>query len=471
MDIKKLYEHMHDIGLGYGPAFQALQQASYSYDGEATGKVRAFRWTTNENTNHPQPHIIHPTSLDALLHLMIVALSKGTEENHPTMMATRIGNLWISNSGISYPSIPEVNVCARAEFSGSRKADAHLFALDQTTGKLLLSMEETEATTVATRDAHLSSQSSGSRLCYSVTWKPELALMELSQIAKYCESTRPNRASATEFYEDLGLVLIMFMSNTLDALAQEGCENLEPHLRHYIHWLQYQVDRFHAGELPKLATDNPKWISIVQDPEFREALCNRLETTVQGKFFTRIGRNLLGILRGDLNPLAFMFQGEFIPEFYREINSKVICYEPVNRYLDAMSHSNPGLKILEIGAGTGSTTDFIMDSLSTRGALSCAQYDYTDISPAFFEAAKERYEAYHGKVKFKVLDIERDPFKQGFETGAYDLIIAASVISSYPIIAKRAELMYGRSCTLPRIWRLQCVMLVHFLNRKYGRFS
>ncbi len=437
VDTKELYKHLKDIGLEYGHSFQALQQASYNYDGEATGKVQAFQWTANENTNHFQPHIIHPTSLDALLHLMILALSKPTDDTHPTMMATRVGKLWISNPGISYPTTTEVNVYAQAKFSGSRKADARVFALDQKTGDLLLSMENIEATTVASRGVHLSSQSSECRLCYDLEWKPDLDLMGLSQITKYCERMRPDRPSATEFYEDLQLVLIMFMSDTLDSL--EGRESMQPHLRHYVHWLRHQVDRFRAGDLPNITTESSKWTSLVEDREYREAVCSRIGTTIQGKFFLRIGKNLPGILKGDLDPLTFMFQGDAIPEFYKEVNRRVICYEPLNSYLDLLSHSNPGLKVLEIGAGTGATTDFLLDALSTHGdtksnTLKCTSYDYTDISPAFFEAAKERYEIYSGTVRFKVLDIEFDPSKQGFEVGTYDLVFAASVRLIAPFV-------------------------------------
>lgn len=154
---------------------------------------------------------------------------------------------------------------------------------------------------------------------------------------------------------------------------------------------------------------------------------------MQGKFFVRIGRSLLQILKGDLDPLTFMFADDSVPEFYREVNSKVICWEPLYRYLDTMSHKNPGLKILEIGAGTGASTDFILDALKghDNGAATvrnCSQYDYTDISPAFFGAALDRYERYSDVIRFKVLDIEQDPSEQGFDVGSYDLIIAASVL-------------------------------------------
>lgn len=127
-----------------------------------------------------------------------------------------------------------------------------------------------------------------------------------------------------------------------------------------------------------------------------------------------------------------MFQDDSVPEFYREVNNKVICYEPLYKYLDAISHKNPGLNILEIGAGTGSTTNFILGALETRDkgaatSLRCSRYDYTDISPAFFGPAADRFEKFGDTVKFKILDIELDPSKQGLDSGSYDLIIAASV--------------------------------------------
>ena len=161
-------------------------------------------------------------------------------------------------------------------------------------------------------------------------------------------------------------------------------------------------------------------------------LCDDVEQTVQGKFFVRLGHNLVSMLRGDIDPLTFMFEDDAVPEFYREVNREVVCYEPLKKYLKLLCHKNPGFKMLEIGAGTGSTTDYILNALSSHpqsatGPLQCSQYDYTDISPAFFEGASERYRIHGDRLRFKVLDIESDPSKQGFELGTYDLIFAASV--------------------------------------------
>jgi SAM-dependent methyltransferase len=101
-------------------------------------------------------------------------------------------------------------------------------------------------------------------------------------------------------------------------------------------------------------------------------------------------------------------------------------------YLDSYVHKNPGAKFLEIGAGTGSLTKLLMETLTmTReGQPSASRYgsfDYTDISPSFFSAAQDIYEGHGKRMRFKILDIENDPEAQGFECGTYDIIAAAAV--------------------------------------------
>lgn len=507
LPVTEMYAYLHARGLEYGPAFQSLQHISCTEEGgEAIAQVTPFKWclnsnsnSNNSNSNHPQPHLIHPTTLDAILQLMMVSLSHGARENIPTSIPTRIGKLWIASAGISCNSTAAaVNAYARASFTGTRKAEASMFCLDGDTGSLLLVMEEVETTTVATttttststaRDA--SSRSSSEEesnnakitaakgkknLCYNLTWKPDLDLLLLldgnSALTTYCETARPSvRDLPADFYNDLGYVLLMFVSKTLEALSCEGQEEGEvdlrlersgsepgcisgsragtkSHIHRYIQWMKHQKRRFEAGELPYMHPTNPKWTRLMHDAEYRELLCARLESTNrQGKLFMKVGRSLPKLLTGDLDPLAFMFQDDCIPGYYREVNDEVFCFEPFARYLDAMAHKDPGLRVLEIGAGVGAVTGDVLrvlapssSSESSSGSegdhqqessSSCtprfARYDYTDISPAFFEKAEDTFQRHGARMNFKALDIESDPSKQGFEAGAYDLIVAGSV--------------------------------------------
>ena len=448
----RLYEYLQHIGLAYGPAFQALEQLSYARDGVACGKINSFQWSHQETANHFQPHVIHPTTLDAIFQLMLVSLSKGTKDDIPTVMATRIGKLWVAGRGFSHPSTCRVKAHARAAFTGRRKANGRVFVLDETTNETLVSFEDAEMTTVATRESGTPAQNPMKRLCYRLDWKPDLDLLSRAQLRDYCESARPNRTSDAEFYEDLDYILLFFISDALDALREFDVRGMESHLRQYIKWAKFQLDQFHTGALPHLSSKQPIWIRLLQDARHREYLIKQVESTEQGKFFLRTARHLVPMLKGQLDPLAFMFQDDAIPEFYKEVNQNVICYEPFNQYIGAMCHRDPGMKVLEIGAGTGATTDFVLDALSSHEeglvrVLDCSQYDYTDISPAFFESAAARYERNKGRMSFKVLNIETDPSKQGFELGSYDLIIAASV--SNRGLGKSAKLIIralGSSC-------------------------
>lgn len=55
-------------------------------------------------------------------------------------------------------------------------------------------------------------------------------------------------------------------------------------------------------------------------------------------------------------------------------------------------------------------------------------YTATDISAAFSDDIDAVSSKYRNRVAFKVLDVEKDPSQQGFTEGAYDLIIAFSVL-------------------------------------------
>ena len=53
---------------------------------------------------------------------------------------------------------------------------------------------------------------------------------------------------------------------------------------------------------------------------------------------------------------------------------------------------------------------------------------YTDISPSFFEKAKQRFQEYSSRMRYAALNIEKDPLEQGFESERYDLIVCCLVL-------------------------------------------
>jgi SAM-dependent methyltransferase len=79
------------------------------------------------------------------------------------------------------------------------------------------------------------------------------------------------------------------------------------------------------------------------------------------------------------------------------------------------------LRILEIGAGTGSASKVALPILTEMEVK--YSYTYTDISNVFFNKAKETFEPYLNNIQFKVLNIEEDPKSQGFSPDQFDLVV------------------------------------------------
>ncbi|MEZ3179520.1 SDR family NAD(P)-dependent oxidoreductase [Streptomyces pimonensis] len=84
------------------------------------------------------------------------------------------------------------------------------------------------------------------------------------------------------------------------------------------------------------------------------------------------------------------------------------------------------VRILEIGAGTGGTTEAVLAALAPYG--DGIEYVFTDVSPAFVRKARNRFGTQYPFTRFEVLDIEADPAGQGLPPGAHDVVLATNVL-------------------------------------------
>jgi len=149
------------------------------------------------------------------------------------------------------------------------------------------------------------------------------------------------------------------------------------------------------------------------------------ELTVTG----RCGSKLAEVLRGECDPLGLIFPGgslEAAERLYRESPParvfQSLVQEAVSAAVAGVPEGRP-LRLLEIGAGTGGTTSYVVPRLPAQRS----EYVFTDVSPLFTARAQARFHEFPF-VRYEVLDIERDPRAQGFPPHAYDVILAANVI-------------------------------------------
>ena len=143
--------------------------------------------------------------------------------------------------------------------------------------------------------------------------------------------------------------------------------------------------------------------------------------------FKRVGASLPDVLVGKEDPLTVLFSsGEpTAADLYlkspaaRAVNQ--LLAEAV-RTLLARLPEDRRLRIVEIGAGTGSATASVLPELPD-GRF---DYTYTDISAGFFAEAEARFG--DDGIEYRTLDIEKDPIAQGFEAHGYDIVLASNVL-------------------------------------------
>ncbi|QHG20750.1 type I polyketide synthase [Nostoc sp. ATCC 53789] len=143
----------------------------------------------------------------------------------------------------------------------------------------------------------------------------------------------------------------------------------------------------------------------------------------------RCGTQLYGVLRGAVDPVQLVFpQGDLTTatQLYEDSSAAKVMNTIVQKVITQGTEKLPptrGIRLLEIGAGTGGTTSYVLPNLNP----SQAQYLFTDIGALFTGKAQEKFRDYKF-LKYQTLDIEEDPATQGFEYYQYDVIIAANVL-------------------------------------------
>lgn len=218
----------------------------------------------------------------------------------------------------------------------------------------------------------------------------------------------------------------MALRDALSHLSTQDLEMIPVFLQRYVAWMQHYVDR-NAGSHVASQGGVGTWNNLALHLLLEEVD----EARPQWMMVTTVARNLLPILKGEVDPLQLVFDTNLAKSLYTELFDTVWGTR-LHRFLELATHQNPKMEILEVGAGTGAFTSHIMKAFQLlekqTGGSSFAKYSYTDISPAFFESAKERFHDFEDRIEFSTLDMERNIAAQGFQTGQYDVVVVGSVL-------------------------------------------
>ena len=439
IDPKSFYKSAAEIGCDYGPAHQGLKDMKVSTLSVTAATIDMKSWAGARDTNLQDDCVIHPTDLDAIAQLTLVSLSHGGSVKIPTIVPTKARSIWISHALLDAPEGAKLNACCKPLFQGYREADFLIQAFDEE-GSVQIEVEEWREMAITNIGTEFLNTSQQTRPFYTMEWKPDVDLMTPLLIRQYCESRPSKSSNATKaLVAETELISLYFMTEVSKEMIEEQCLEGPEHLRRYMKWLRRCLKRDAVRKQASEVSDGHRFLD---DAMYRDGIVNKFANdSSQGALTVAVGRQLPDILRGIQDPLEVLFGNNLVEDWYAGEQFQGLNAE-VASYMELKAHKNPNLHVLEIGAGTGGATRSIFHVLSRPEVGASApprprldRYDFTDISPAFFEDARNRFRDYEAQMRFMTLDIERDPTSQGFAPESYDVVVCSLVLHATKNIA------------------------------------
>jgi len=438
--VSAFYEHMSDMGLRYGEEFRPIRELSAG-EGRSAGKVSLSDTIAHRAADYP----LHPVLFDGAL--QIFSAGAATVEGRTAGL-----RLPVRFARIVFLRSPGASSFVKA---GVKQANDELVEggidLYDETGKPCVRIDGFRA--ISVEGARRTSKTGKGRdLVYHVAWERTqepaatplpLAPLPLNRLHDSAQRAlnaalemrgRDHLQAASAAVDELTAAQV---ASALSAMGAEGvftADSLgvaEPMRRAFY---QLMADFVQRGLLV-YADDGYQ-----TTPAFRTAAASTTElfrSTLAAHpghlpdlLLSEAASTELGpILRGEKDAVQVLFTGagaDLLDQFYGDgLFSSTWLAAIASAVEEAARHlpEGRGLRILEIGAGTGGLASQLLP-LIERGLH---KYVFSDVSAGFFPGAKQKLAAYP-EVEYKLFDLEKPGVDQDFEAGSFDLILGSNVV-------------------------------------------
>ena len=178
-----------------------------------------------------------------------------------------------------------------------------------------------------------------------------------------------------------------------------------------------------------------KW-EVLREPDLKnpndlyETLLSQFpELSPELKLLNHCAESLSDVVQGKMDSVEVLFpQGDFsiVSDFYYNSQAIKLMNSIIQKIIATVVSRLPygkKIRILEIGAGTGCTTSYVLPQLPEKQS----DYVFTDISPLFLEKARKTFKD-NPLLSFDVFDIEKKVDAQHLSLDHFDIIIASNVV-------------------------------------------
>ncbi|KAH7322503.1 equisetin synthetase [Stachybotrys elegans] len=402
--VDRFYSTLAKIGYQYSQPFQGITSIQRRH-GYATGLLE-----DQSNSEWEDKLVVHPGVLDTALQTLFAAFSYPGDESlrslHvPVTIKSLIVNPYFCQSGEKGPAKIPWETVVRDEAKGFIMADLALLSEDSEHTFIQIQGVSLKPLTPATARDDVTLFSNFKYL--GVVPDGELA-------------AQGDKLSTEELKvaRDMERIAFYYLRKVAE-MPQEDCDNALDHHKSLIAWARYTVDKVRSGTHSFVDTE-----CLQDDEKSILALTDKHRNRVDALIIESTGQNLPSTIRAQASILEHMTKDGLLNRFYEEGIGLRVANWWIAKMAKQISHRYPHMKVLEVGAGTGGSTQAILPMLGT----SFSSYTYTDVSSGFFEAAKSKFQDYAHRMDFKVFDMSKHPKNQRFEQSTYDLIVASNVL-------------------------------------------
>lgn len=418
---EEFYKSLALTGLNYGQSFQVMSHVSKSFDSSVTTFVVPDS-AVHMPYNWQQPHVIHPITLDGIFQAAYAPLSKKVQSTIGAAVPRSIKSLFISSDIDSQPGITLQAHSSLLRYNRQGFDTSIAVQSSDCSEGMVIEVDGMHFRSIGTTSPDNSDAQT--KICAFEEWVPSVQLNKPQELFGK-DLQRSGDSTEISISQEITRAAYYMILDAMTALTPEDIAQLEWYHKLFYDWMQLQLQ---LAEQDKLSPRSSKWARAT--PGAKAALIDRVtESSTNGMMTTRVGQRLVAILRKEVMPLDLMLEGDLLYRFYREMLHFPQSAAQVAQVAKAITLENPKARILEIGGGTGGCTIPVLSALGSNGVEppSFEHYVFTDISPGFFQTARDRFEEFGDMMSYRTLDIENDPAEQGFNE-KYDLIIAAQVL-------------------------------------------
>ncbi|KAJ5777293.1 hypothetical protein N7520_000539 [Penicillium odoratum] len=408
---QSFYDALQDGGLHYGSSFQNLTDLCAN-DGHAGAHLQIPNTAKLMPSQFESNHLIHPITLDCIFQLGIVAVTGTSDSTCLPLVPKSIRRIYVTASHDLRKSGSQLDACSSSQRVDSKCWETSIHAATAGDMTLAVMVEGLKFLQLPGAKANHRGKDHH-QLCFELKWIPDIDFLSIAKIQSHIFQ------SGLENLEDENLVLYLeqyldlYLPNVLEKWVTV-CDGAGAKGHHFL-WLEWLMRRVACIDIKSY----PERTELELELELRKTSVGSVWLGVT----KRIGDNFTEIMKGEVEPLQLLLQGDLLFSLYRD-GFGTSCNDNIAKYISLIAAKNPNLAILEIGAGTGGTTSYILRDLEQR----VSGYTFTDISSGFLGAAADKFASHASIMDFRTLNIEQDPIAQGFQAESFDLIVAANVL-------------------------------------------